>query len=144
MLPPTRPSKLSSHPLAPILRWAGGSHLQRIVILNGPLREQRLIWAYPNRILTLHKVQEIVALMTDKSFLNFSHLLAIDGGISISFENVPLTLIFHKLMPGMPWDPSRPGFPVRPRGPVIPETPMKNEFCGLSTFHGRSRTAKCG
>lgn len=47
-------------------------------------------------------------------------LLAIDGGINISLENVPFTLTFHRLIPGTPFEPSFPCFPVRPLGPVEP------------------------
>jgi hypothetical protein len=79
-----------------------------------------------------------------------NNLLAIDGGISISFENVPFTLTFHRLTPGMPWEPSFPGFPVRPRGPVKPmiEDPERPRARGeeknqWKRFNAHSQTS-CG
>lgn len=72
----------------------------------------------------------------------FGNLLAIDGAINMSFENVPLTLTFQRLIPGIPWLPSFPLFPVRPLGPV---KPFPNEIradwnihCSLFLSTGKS------
>lgn len=75
----------------------------------------------------LEMMEELIE-VTERKMVS-ENSLAIDGGISISFANVPLTLTFHKLMPGIPCDPSLPGFPVRPRGPVRP-----TNWTGKSTY----------
>lgn len=116
MSPPMLHSRLSSRPRAPTRLTAAEIHLRHIVILDVHLHGRQQIWAYPNRVLRLG-IWDVYANAWGWSEI---YLLAIDGGISISFEKVPLTFTFQRLMPGMPWLPSFPDLPGRPLGPVNP------------------------
>lgn len=127
--PPTHRLILSFRPHVPT-RWrVGDIHLQRIAIVNDRLREQQWISAYQSHIQRLFRLEN--CFLVDRTRLK-ENLLAIDGGINISFANVPFTLTFHKLMPGIPCEPSLPGLPVLPRGPPRPRNSKK---INLHTFN---------